>query len=391
MKIVIILLRLFVKDKPMTSQAMIPLFYPVRTEDMEQTALQIVRSGQIASGPLINKFERAFGQYVKSDHVVTINDMTSALVLALRLTGVKSGDHVATISFSCLSTNSAIAIINAKALWIDIDPATMSMCPDDLIRKLTPSTKAVLLYHVAGYPAQTKVIAEICQARGIFLIEDCNNALGAEVDGQLVGQQGQFAVYSFYPNRQINGFEGAALICPNVETAEQAKRLRRFGVDYANFRDDRGEINPDADVPEIGLSAALNQLNAAVAHTQLLTVSERLFKTRQNAQHLVDLIRDIQGIEVVKPVFSGFPAYWCLLIHAEQRNKLLISLKAKGISCSILHHRNDSYSGFGNQNASLLGTEYIMNHLLALPCGWWLDGYQLDYIAKTIRAEGVIG
>lgn len=371
----------------MNCQTTIPLFYPVRTAAMEQTALEVIRSGQIAAGPAVDQFERAFGQYVGRDHLVTTNDMTSALVLALRLAGVKPGEGVATIAFSCLSTNSAIAMAGAKAIWVDMNPATMSMCPDDLVRKLTPDTKAVLLYHVAGYPAQVAAIAAICRKRGIRLIEDCNNALGAKVHGQPVGHDGQFAVYSFYPNRQINGLEGGALACPDAESARHAKRLRRFGVDYTNFRDVRGEINACSDVPEIGLSASFSQLNAAVAYSQLPTLAERQSKVLDNAKHLSSLLNGVAGIRLVEAVPGATPAYWCLLLHADQRDQLLAVLKGQGISCSVLHHRNDSYSGFNSQSQDMPGTGYAMEHLLALPCGWWLDNDQINRIASAVVIE----
>jgi dTDP-4-amino-4,6-dideoxygalactose transaminase len=366
----------------------IPLFCPVRLPEMEQAALDVMRSGQIAAGPLVDQFEAAFGAFVGREHVVCTNDMTSALVLALRLAGVRRGDEVATLAFSCLSSNSAIAIAGAKPLWIDIDPATMTMSPDDLAAKLSPATKAVTLYHVAGYPGPVDKIAAICRERGIPLIEDCNAAVGASMGSRRAGHVGTFSVYSFYPNRQINALEGGALICPDAATAQRARRLRRFGIDLPSFRDRRGEINPESDVPEIGLSASFSQLNAAIALAQLPSLSGRLQKIQNNAKRLGGLLAGMSELRVIDPIGENRPAYWGLMLDVEQRDDLLVALKAQGIQCSALHQRNDGYTGFASSPTDLEGTAHAMARTLAIPCGWWLEESQIDRIASTIREMG---
>ncbi len=370
----------------MTTPAdVIPLFYPVRLPAMEQAALNVMRSGQIATGPLVDEFEEAFGSLVEQEHVVCINDMTSALALALHLAGVRRGDEVATLAFSCLSSNSSITIAGAKPLWIDLDPDTMAMSADDLAAKITPATKAVTLYHVAGYPAPVDRIAKLCLERGIPLIEDCNAAVGATYGDRPVGRVGSFSVYSFYPNRQINAFEGAALACPDAATALRARRLRRYGIDMPSFRDHRGEINPDSDVPEIGLSASFSQLHAAVALAQLPTLAERTQRTQENARTLASLLTGESGLRVIQPSPQARPAYWGLLLEALKRDELLVLLKSHGIQCSALHQRNDAYSGFGVQHSDLPGTARAMEKLLAIPCGWWLNIEQIERIAQTVR------
>lgn len=367
------------------SVEVIPLFYPVRLPEMEQAALDVMRSGQVAAGPLIDRFETAFGQAVGQDHVVTTNDMTNALVLALELAGVRRGDEVATLAFSCLSSNSAIAIAGAKPLWIDLDPETMTMSVDDLAAKLKPTIKAVTLYHVAGYPAPADEIATLCRARGIPLIEDCNAAVGARVGSQQVGKAGQFSVYSFYPNRQVNALEGGALACPDTATALRARQLRRYGIDLTTFRDHRGEINPGSDVPEIGLSASFSQLHAAVALSQLPTLANRIQRTRENAESLAALLSGVKGLRVISPIAGGGPAYWGLLLDVDRRDAVLLELKAQGIQCSALHQRNDVYSGFGSTPSQLPGTAHAMERLLAVPCGWWLNASQIHRIATTLQ------
>lgn len=362
----------------------IDLFHPVRLPEMEAAALEVLRSGQIASGPKVTALEHAFSAIAGREHIVSTNDLTSAVLLALHLAGVRAGDEVATVAFSCLQSNSPIARLGASPVWIDIDPETMSMSVEDLEAKLRPSVKAVMVYHIAGYPSDTQRISALCSERGIPLIEDCNNALGATLDSRPVGTVGDYAVYSLYPNRQINGIDGGMLATPDAATSARATRLRRFGVDGTFFRDARGEINPESDVPEIGWSAALNNLNAAVALSQLNTLSDRTARTFAVAGHLSDALSGLRRLRPVRPVQGAIPAFWGFLVLSEQRDALLLHLKARGIKSSIFHQRNDWYTGFGTPRAELPGTEWVMNQLLALPCGWWLTDDQINDLITQV-------
>ena len=185
------------------NSATIDLFHPVQLPEKQAAALEVMQSGQIASGPKVRELEQSFVAVSGRENTVSTNDLTGAVTLALHLAGVRAGDEVATIAFSCLQSNSPIARLGARPVWVDIDPATMSMSVQDLAAKLKPSVKAVMVYHIAGYPADSVRISALCRDLGIPLIEDCNNAIGATFNNHPVGVHGEYAVYSFYPNRQI--------------------------------------------------------------------------------------------------------------------------------------------------------------------------------------------
>lgn len=365
----------------------VPLFHAAHSAEMESAALDVLRSGQIASGPKVAEFEERFGEVIGRGHVVCTNDMTSALMLALHLAGVGHGDEVLTLAYSCMSSNASIALLGAKAVWVDIDPESASMSVEDFERALSPRTKAALLYHVAGYPGPAAQIAKICKGRGIVLIEDCNNALGATQSGASVGQVGDYAVFSFYPNRQINAIDGGALACPDDATAQRAKRLRRFGINAQTFRDRLGEIDPASDITEVGWSASFNHFGAALGLTQLPLLRDHLTRTRRNARRLRDQLRGLERVRPIAPRAGDGPAYWGFLVLVDGRDRLLDALKCRGIQSSRLHHRNDDYSGFAAKRRSLPGTDSFMNQVLALPCGWWLNDGQIDDLARAVRDE----
>jgi perosamine synthetase len=364
----------------------IPLYGVVNLPEMEANALEVLRSGHIAGGHFVSQFEARFGELIGLPNVISLVDMTSALYLALHLAGVSEGDEVITTAFACLSTNSAIAQHKAIPIWVDVKPQTVEMDIADLESKISSKTKAVILYHVAGYPGPAREIADLCEKHKIVFIEDCDNALLATRDSKVTGSHGDFAVFSFYPNRQINTAEGGALVCKSHAMADKARKLRRFGIDFKTFRTIQGEINPASDVPEIGWGMTLNNLSAALGCAQIGSVEVRQDKTKENARKLTRLIENVQGIRPVPVIDHGVSAYWVFLLFAENRDSVIEALKRQGIMASIVHQRNDVYSGFHSSHEyQLPHTSYLQSHVIGVPCGWWLDDEDLVKIAAALE------
>lgn len=370
----------------------VPLFHAFRDAATDTAALEVLHSGQLAAGPRVAAFESALAQRLGHAELVSTVDMSMAMLLALRLAGVGPGDEVLSPAYTCLSSTAPIANLGARPRWVDVEPHTGLLDPAALRRAISARTKACVVYHAAGYPARTAEIASICREAGLPLIEDCNTALGARQDGQGVGQQGDYAVYSFYPNRQINAADGGALGLRGAAQAQRARRLRRFGIALTGFRDALGEIDPASDIAEIGWSGAMSQLHAALGLAQMASLDARLTATRRHAADLAVRLQALgaQGLELVQPTAGSEPSPWGLLVLVERRDAVLAELKRAGVMASMLHHRVDSYSGFGANAAELPGTAAFLARVIALPCGHWLDASDLDH-TTTVLATAVRG
>lgn len=363
----------------------VPLFDCRVGTEGQQAVCNVLASGHLALGAHVADLEAAVSCRLGGREVVVSANMTQALEMALRLAGVRPGDDVLTLSFNCLSSNSAIHNVGARPVWVDLDPKTGAMNVDDARAQITASTRALMVYYVGGYPADTSALRDLSRESGIALIEDANAAFGAVLPGgEQAGSLGDFAVFSFYANRQVNGAEGAALVCPTARSAEQARRLRRFGIDHRSFRDARGEINPLSDVPEVGIAGTMNNVNAALAMTALQTFEARLAMVHENARGLSAALADLPGITLVRPKSGSMPANWVFMILADDQNGVIDTLRAKGIGCSKLHQPNHVYSGFKASARDLPGTRRFANSMVALPCGWWITPSQRAEIASAI-------
>lgn len=365
----------------------IQLFDCRLTETALTTLAVPLRLGQLAAGPAGGQLEDVIAARFPGRYAVAVSDMTHALVMALRLAGVRRGDQVLSLAFNCMSSNAAIGMIGADVAWVDVDPATATFDVDQARSRLTTRTKAVVVYHISGYPADLAQLRAFCDAHGLPLIEDANNAFGASVDGQPVGMLGDFSIFSLYANRQLNGIDGGILLCARPEDAAHARRLRRFGIDVARFRDVDGEIDPMLDIPEIGTSASLDNIHATLALDSITDVDDRIARSRRNAALLAGATSSLPIVPIA--VLPGAePVYWTWLIRLNERDTVMRALKKRGIMCSKLHYPNHHYTGFrttpGESVQELPGTTTLQEEMLAIPCGWWIDDAAVAAIAVAI-------
>ena len=216
---------------------------------------EILYSGYIGQGKKVEEFERNLADFVSTDFVSTLNSGTSALHLALHLIKQKFNDEsfeVITTPLTCTATNWPILANGLKIKWADIDPKTMNIDLDDVARKITKDTKAIMLVHWGGYPVDMNKLENILdQAEKIFgfrliVIEDCAHALGSYYNGRHVGTRHGFGCFSFQAIKHITSVDGGMLICPNQDFHKKTRLLRWYGIDReSNRKDFRCEANID--------------------------------------------------------------------------------------------------------------------------------------------------
>ena len=228
-------------------------------------------------------FEELLRQYIGNPLLTSTGDASTSIAICLFLAGVRPGDEVITSPLACLATNQPILNLFAKARWCDVDPLTGNLDPTDLARKITRRTKAVLLFHWAGNPADLAPIYEVSRRAEIPIVEDASESLGAEYSGQKIGNTGgDYVVFSFYPNRHVTTIEGAAIAFGSAEQFARGQRLKRYGIHPTTFRMPNGEINPDSDIAEPGWNSYLNHIAATIGIAQMQHARARLKAHQQN-------------------------------------------------------------------------------------------------------------
>ena len=366
----------------------IPLYKPYVPEGVSDKVTSVLASGQIAGGPAVAEFERLLRGYLGNPWVTTTGDISTSLTLCLFMAGVGPGDDVLMSPLVCLATSCPVRNLFANIHWCDVDPMTGNIDPNDIPKRITPRTKAVVVYHWAGNPAELDSIHNVANAYGLTVIEDAGEALGAEYKEKRIGATGSdYTVFSFYPNRHLTTIEGGAISCAREEDFDKLCWLKRYGIHQPSFRDVDGEINPASDIPIAGWNSYMNHVAGTIGVSQMEHLPWIITNHQENGLYYDERLASAPGITVLKHSQNSRPAYWVYTFLTHERDYLLKRLRQKGICASKVHLRNDLYSCFEGNNPVLPNVDYFSDHCLSIPCGWWVKENERSIIADTICQE----
>jgi len=253
---------------------MIPLAKPQISWQERSAVIKVLKSSSLAQGPEVMAFEKEFSKIVGDRDCVAVNSGTSALHLSLIALGISENDEVIVPSFTFAATANVVALVGAKPIFIDIDPKTYCMDPAAMAKAITNKTKAVIVVHLYGLPANMNQIMKIANKNSLFVIEDAAQAHLAAINNQNVGTYGDAAAFSFYPTKNMTSGEGGMIVLKNSTNARLCRLLRNQGMEtrYQN------EI--------IGFNLRMTDIHAAIGRCQLKKLSEATDKRIKNAQFL---------------------------------------------------------------------------------------------------------
>lgn len=359
---------------------MVPLFKVYTPPEIDNGLLEIIHSGQLTTGKHVRVFEQSIKEFLGAEtDVVATNTYNSAANILWQMLALSPEDEVIASPMSCLASNQPLALVNCKIVWADIDPAVGSLCPDDVRRKMTKNTKAILHYHWCGYPGRIDEILSIAKEYGVVVVEDAIETFGATYKGRKIGNTGaDFTLCSFQAVRLPSTIDGGALICKQEEAVEKAKLLRDYGIDRKTFRDDLGEINPACDISLPGYGATMNEVGGYLGAKAMKELPQLLEKQRLNS---VENIKWLQSVGIKNMAHLDTtdtnPNYWVQSFLTPLQDINLRQIRSMGRYASRVHIRNDHYSVFKNSGKigtnNLPGVTSFSKEVLSIPCGWWLN------------------
>ncbi len=361
----------------------IPLAAPDITEAEIEAVTAVLRTSQLSFGPELEAFERALAEYHGVDHAVAVSSGTAGLHLALLVLGVGKGDEVIVPSFAFIAVANAVIQVNATPVFAEIDPVSLNLDPASVVQAITPHTRAILVVHTFGVPAEMDALEAIARRHGLAILEDACEAPGARFGerhaDRRVGSFGDLAVLGFYPNKQLTTGEGGAVLCREWAYARRLRSLRNQG--RSSDRDPSADAERGSpyssgwlDHSEVGYNYRLAEMACALGRVQLNRLDEMLAMREAAAKRYNELLADIPGLdrppmELPRRVISWF-VYAVRLPIDVSRERVQSELAGLGIATGRYFppiHLQSIWLGQASAAGSLPVTETVAPRMLALP------------------------
>jgi perosamine synthetase len=363
----------------------IPLAKPVLGEAEEQAVIEVLRSGQLSLGPKLGEFEQLFAERLGVPHASAVSSGTAGLHLALRAVGVGPGDEVITSPFSFVASANAIIYCGATPVFAEVDPITLNLDPAAAEAAITPRTKAILPVHIFGYPADMTAFEQIAEKRGLAIVEDACEALGARhADGTAVGGRGNPSVFGFYANKQLTTGEGGM-----VTLGEEAMKVRIDSERNQGRAPDMGWLDHD----RLGFNYRLSDIACALGIVQLGRLEEMLAGRARVAGRYREELAGIEGLELPCPDAGGDVRGWFVFVVQlpgdVDRDETVRALASVGVQSKpylpTIHMMSFYRERFGYLAGAFPVAERVATASLALPFFPAMSGPQVESVGERLR------
>ena len=349
--------------------------------DVARAVEGVFASGRFVLGPANDAFEKALAATLGARHAVGVSSGTDALLVALMALGIGPGDEVVTSPFSFFASAGVVARLNARPVFVDIEPETFNMNPSLLEAALTPRTKAIQPVHLYGQCADMNPILEIAAKRGIPVVEDACQAIGATYEGRAAGTMGAMGAFSFYPTKNLGAAgDAGAVATADDATAALLKSLRLHGSSTTYFHD------------RVGGNFRLDALQAAVLNAKLPRLEAWNERRRAIARRYAELLADaVRAERIVLPAeaLGRLHTYHQYVVRVADRDGVKRRLAERGVSSAVFYpvplHLQTCFAGLGGREGDFPQAERAAKEVLALPVFPELTDGEVERVAEAVR------
>ena len=359
----------------------IKLFKPIIDDDEISKVIEVLRSGWLAHGPVVEEFEKMFAEYVGVNHAAAVSNGTVALTLLLKAYGIGPGDKVLVPDYTFIATATSVLMVGARPVFVDIDEKTFNIDPEDLLNKIDSSCRAVIAVHLFGHPADMRALREIAQDHNLVLIEDAAQAHGAEAYGKKVGSLGDAAAFSFYATKNMTtGGEGGIVVSDDRRIIEKVKLLRNHGQVSKYIH------------AYLGGNFRMTSIQAAIGIAQLRKLDRLNSIRRRNAEEYRRLLQGLESVElpVEMPWAKHVYHLYAIKLAPEIRDCVKECMLSNSIEVAIHYpiplHEQPLFKKLGlDADSRCSKAEIVSRRELSLPVHPGLSAEDIAFIASTLR------
>lgn len=369
----------------------IPIMRPWLGADEAAAVNEVLASGWVAQGPKVTAFEASVAAALGAGHGVATTSCTTALHLALHALGVGHGDEVVVPSLSFIATTNAPRYVGARPVFADVDLETQNLTAETVERALGPATRAVIVVHQAGMPADVDAIEAVCRQRGVTVVEDAACAIGSTYRGRPVGARNLVAL-SFHPRKLITTGEGGMLLTEDGELARRLRRLREHGMAVSAHERHASRTVVLEAYEELGFNYRMTDLQAAVGLAQLAKLDAIVSERRRLAERYREALEDVPGLHLPADPPYGTTNYQAYAVRLDDdlpvdRDAVMQQLLDQGIATRrgiMAAHLERACSGLGTP--ALPVTERLTRRTLILPLFHGMTAASVERVAAAVAS-----
>jgi len=369
---------------------MIPIAKPYMTAEEAQAAYDTILSGWITQGPKVQEFEEKFAAYTGAKYAIAVSNCTTALHLALIVAGIKPGDEVICPSMSYIATANSIKYVGAVPVFAEINPKDFNICPIDTEKRITSNTKAILIVHQIGMPANIDAFKALCEKYDLELIEDAACAAGSSYKGKKIGGHSDLVCFSFHPRKVISTGDGGMITTNNEIYYNRIKLLRQHGMSVNDRVRHESRSVIFEDHIEVGYNYRMTDIQAAVGIHQLAKLDWLVEERRKISTYYLDRLRMVDWIKLpseLEHCRSNFQSF-CVTLKVNapiSRNDLMQKFLDEGIVTRrgvMTIHRETAYKNSGKYNLPM--SEKVHDSTIILPLWVGLAEEDLEKIVSVL-------
>lgn len=353
----------------------------------EQDAVREVLNSQwIAMGAKAEKFEREFSHFIGAECGVAVNSCTAALHLAVSILGIGPGDEVIVPSLTFAATVNCVLYVGGTPVFADVSSlGDWTISPEDIERRITPKTKAIIVMHYGGFGCDMKAIKDLADKRGLYLVEDASHAPGGVYQGMRLGSIGHMSCFSFYANKNLSTAEGGMLVTSNREYSEKARLFRSHGMTTSAH--ERNSGSEFYSVAGIGYNYRLDDIRSSLGLVQLRKLPGDIKMRNESAKRYKARLSSIDGVRAPFENYDGLSTYYIYptLLENGERERVRKELDEMGVQTSIHYPPVHLFRHFKGAAESLSVTEEIGNRSFSLPIYGNMAAEDVDYVCDCLE------
>ncbi len=345
--------------------------------ELDAAVTAVLAGGHFIMGPNVKAFEQEVAAYLGVDHAIAMNSGTDALHLALRALGVGPGDEVVTTAFTFAATSEAIGILGARPVLVDIDPATFNLLPDAVRAAITERTRAIIPVHLFGQPIDMEPILDLAAQRGIAVVEDCAQSMGATWHGRQTGTLGTIGCFSFFPTKNLGAAgDGGMCVTRDPELAERLRMLRSHGWKKKYFQE------------VIGVNSRLDEIQAAVLRVKLPHLDDWNERRRALAARYDRTLSAVDGVTTPGTLPDTLPVFHQYTVRVPQRDRVSAALREAGIETQVYYpyplHLLPIHASLAQAEGTFPESERACREVLSLPMFPELTDQEQDRVCSAL-------